>query len=50
MIKIDILKFKNFLIGEFHWAIICWSNTETYLCSVDRIDRVGINESNEYVI
>ena len=29
--------------GEFQWCVICWSNMETYLCSVDRIERIGKN-------
>ena len=29
--------------GEFQWCMICWSCLETYLCSVDRIERIGKN-------
>ena len=34
--------------GEFQWGIICWSNLETCLCSVDRIERMGINLDSGY--
>ena len=30
-------------IVEFQWCIVSWSNLETYLCSVDRIERMGKN-------
>lgn len=29
--------------SEFQWCVSCWSLLETYLCSVDRIERMGIN-------
>ena len=35
---------------DFAWMVICWTNTETFLCSVDRIDRIGANLDPEYVL
>ena len=33
---------------EFQWFVISWSNLETYLCSVDRIERMGMNIDSKY--